>query len=330
VVLLPPPIGKLPELKPAWISKDWSGRSRAASWRAHGEMVEAAAALAGLLAWYYRGARRPPTTDCGASPASAVAASGGQDGGVPPVNVLSLFSGIGGLELGLERAGMTVVGQVEIDEFCRRVLAKHWPEVPRHDDVRTCVEWWRGESRPPVRVVAGGPPCQPSSRAGRRLGDADPRWGWPWLFDVVRAVEPQLVIVENPPAILDVLDGDAFGWILGELATLGFDADWSVLSACAMGAPHTRERLFLVAHADGRNGSPRLGAGQETPLPPLDLRSGAWADRGDGFVEAASRGRRVVDGLPDELEPARVKALGNAVVPQVAEHVGRLVMAAAA
>lgn len=244
------------------------------------------------------------------------------------MNVLSLFSGIGGLELGLERAGMTVVGQVEIDPFCRRVLAKHWPEVPRHDDVRTCVDWWRGEPRPAVHVVAGGPPCQPASRAGRRLGDADPRWGWPWLFDVVRAVEPQLVIVENPPAILDVLYGDAFGWILGELATLGFDADWSVLSACAMGAPHTRERLFLVAHPDGVDGTPRLGSGKEAAVSPVDLRSGAWADSGDGFVEAASRSRRVADGVPDELEPARVKALGNAVVPQVSEYVGRLVMEA--
>src|SRR5262249_53489461 len=147
-----------------------------------------------------------------------------------PLTVLELFAGIGGLSLGLERAGMTVVGQVEIEPFCRRVLARHWPHIERHDDVRTAVDWWTGSERPRVRVAAGGPPCQPASRAGTRLGMADPRWGWPWFLDVVRAVEPDYIIVENPPALLDLHRGDAFGWILGQLANLGFDADWSVLS----------------------------------------------------------------------------------------------------
>ena len=103
------------------------------------------------------------------------------------MNVLSLFSGIGGLELGLERAGMTIVGQVEIDDYCRRVLAKHWPEVPRHDDVRTCIQWWRSEPRPahdawpngewhlsdprpPVDLICGGFPCQDISKAGNVQG----------------------------------------------------------------------------------------------------------------------------------------------------------------
>ena len=93
------------------------------------------------------------------------------------MNVLSLFAGIGGLDLGLERAGMTVVGQVEIEPFCQRVLAKHWPEVPRHDDVRTAVEWWMGGARPAVDVVCGGFPCQPFSVAGEGRGVADERWG---------------------------------------------------------------------------------------------------------------------------------------------------------
>lgn len=246
------------------------------------------------------------------------------------MNVLSLFSGIGGLELGLERAGMTVVGQVEIDPFCRRVLAKHWPEVLRHDDVRSAVAWWRGDSRPTVRLVAGGPPCQPASRAGRRLGDGDPRWGWPWLFDVVRGVEPEVVVVENPPALLDLFGGDAFGWILGELATLGFDAEWSVLSACAVGAPHVRERLFVVAYTAGGNGTPRLGNRPGGALEALNGGAGQWLHPVDGLMEATRRSGRVADGIPDELEPARVKALGNAVVPQVSELVGRLIMAGAA
>jgi DNA (cytosine-5)-methyltransferase 1 len=243
------------------------------------------------------------------------------------MNVLSLFSGIptGGLELGLERAGMTVVGQVEIDEFCRRVLAKHWPEVPRHDDVRTAVEWWLGAARPRVDVVCGGFPCQPFSTAGLRLGVGDPRWGWPWMRAVIRALRPRFVVVENVAALLD--DADAFGWLLGDLAEDGFDADWSVLSACAVGAPHTRERLFLVAYPDGGDGQARLGAGslRPGPVPDFDDRARAWRDRVDWSLATSRSDDREVDGSARWL----VAAGGDAVVPQVAEHIGRLVMGAA-
>lgn len=244
------------------------------------------------------------------------------------MNVLSLFAGIGGLDLGLQRAGMTVVGQVEIDPFCRKVLAKHWPDVERHDDVQTAVDWWQSRRRPRVDVVAGGFPCQPFSSAGRRRGVADERWGWPWMADVVRAIRPRHVIVENVPALVD--DADAFGWLLGDLAALGFDAEWSVLTACSVGAPHVRSRLFLVAYTDGGDGSPRLGIGEGRQVQPEHGEPSPWPDPVDGIVAAHGHGVRVADGGSAELEPARVKALGNAVVPQVGEYVGRLVMAGAA
>jgi DNA (cytosine-5)-methyltransferase 1 len=241
------------------------------------------------------------------------------------VNVLSLFSGIGGLELGLERAGMTVVGQVEIDEFCRRVLAKHWPEVPRHDDVRTCVEWWLGDSRPTVDLVCGGFPCQPFSISGAQLGMGDERWGWPWFADVVRRVRPCYVLVENVTALL--ADSDAFGRMLSDLAELGFDADWSVLSACAVGAPHTRERLFLVAYAAGEFRPTRMAKKQRGNGSPSVRPGGngehAWS-RPRVWMEAARPAHRVADGPTHRM----VAAGGNAVVPQVAEHVGRLILAA--
>jgi DNA (cytosine-5)-methyltransferase 1 len=242
------------------------------------------------------------------------------------MNVLSLFAGIGGLELGLERAGMTTVGQVEINPFARSVLERHWPEVPRHDDVRTAPTWWASQQRPQVDVVCGGFPCQPFSTAGRRRGIADERWGWPWMADVIRLVGPRYVLVENVAALLN--DTDAFGWLLGDLATLGFDARWGVLPACAVGAPHTRDRLFLLAHTHRLDGAPRLGIGQEgRPLPGRNRSANPWTHPIDGFMAATPQPGRVADGLPRGLDADRVTALGNAVVPAVTEYLARFVLA---
>lgn len=229
---------------------------------------------------------------------------------------LSLFSGIGGLDLGLDRAGMTCVGQVELDPWCRTVLDRHWPEVPKHDDVRTAVDWWTARPRPAVRLVAGGFPCQPFSRAGRRRGVGDPRWGWPWFRDVVRAVRPEYVLVENVPGLLD--DSDAFGWVLGDLAADGFDADWTVLSACAMGAPHTRERLFLLAYPPRERVVQRRWLQLPSNLDP-QRHLHHWATQPEPH--------RVADGVPRRVD--RNAALGNAVVPAVGEFIGRLITAAA-
>jgi DNA (cytosine-5)-methyltransferase 1 len=233
------------------------------------------------------------------------------------LNVLSLFAGIGGLELGLERAGMTTVGQVEIDEYCRRVLAKHWPDVPKHDDVRTTPDWWTSEPRPRVDVVCGGFPCQPFSPAGLQRGTADERWGWPWFADVIRAVRPSYIVVENVAALLR--HADAFGWLLGDLAELGFDADWCVLSACSVGAPHRRRRLYLVAYPASTGLQGLHEAGRR-----VDLQSASaivWRDwPGEPAVA------RVADGIPRRLVLDEIRSLGNAVVPQVAEYVGRLIV----
>lgn len=246
------------------------------------------------------------------------------------MNVLSLFSGIGGLELGLERTGMTTVGQVELDQFCRSVLQRQWPEVPRHDDVRTAPEWWRSTVRPAVDVVVGGPPCQPFSRLGLGRGVGDARWGWPWMEDVVRAVRPRYVVMENVADLVrDRRYRDAFGAVLGGLADLGFDAEWSLLSACSVGAPHTRERLFLVAYPARHDGEQPL----HLPAAVSGGRAGAGAAggeaRADWWVSEPLVGR-VAHGLPKRLVAPHLHALGNAVVPQVAEHIGRLVVSHAA
>jgi len=230
------------------------------------------------------------------------------------MNVLSLFAGIGGLELGLERAGMTVVGQVEINPFCRQVLAKHWPDVPRHDDVRTAVEWWESETRPNVDIVCGGFPCTDISNAGKRAGIGGQQSGlWRAMRDTVSHLRPRFVLVENVAA-LTVRGLDT---VLADLAAIGFDAEWSTVSACSVGAPHTRERLFILAHAESFGWEWWRGSGQGQALlepegcVPESVRS--WA------AESAPLG--VAYGLPGRVD--RLTALGNAVVPAVAERIGR-------
>ena len=157
----------------------------------------------------------------------------------------SLFAGIGGMDLGLERAGMECRWQVEIDPYARRVLERHWPSVRRHDDVRTFPpddsDDWR------VDLIAGGFPCQDISQANHRgLGLDGERSGlWTEFARVLRVVRPRFAVVENVPRLL----ARGFGRVLGDLATLGFDAEWMVLPAASLGAAHGRYRLFILAHA---------------------------------------------------------------------------------
>lgn len=283
------------------------------------------------------------------------------------LNVMSLFSGIGGLELGLERAGMRVVGQVEIDPYCRRVLAKHWPEVPRWPDVHSCVRWWRREPRPTVDLVCGGFPCQPVSVAGSQLGEDDERWLWPAMAAVVRAVRPRYVLAENVPGLLAANDGAAFDAVVGDLAACGYSVEWDCVPASAVGAPHLRDRVFIVASGVGlpsglrwgevadpaSQGSsdrtvPRRGLGtarrleleRRLPVPDDDGErlQEQWepvADDGGGalgwhFPQRADRWPaepdvgRVAYGVPDRVD--RLRALGNAVVPAVAQHIGGLIV----
>ena len=219
------------------------------------------------------------------------------------MRVGSLFSGIGGLDLGLERAGMEVVWQVENDEFCQRVLAWHWPDVARFRDVRDC------HALPPVDLIAGGFPCQEISRSGVRTGLAGKHSGlWTEFARIIRQLRPRFVLVENVPEVLV----RGAGIILSDLAASGYDAEWDCLPAAAFGAPHLRAREWILAYPRGfRDGKEdTIFAGRAQP----SLRT--WWDAEPGVAVLA-------DGLSDRLA---VRGLGNAVVPQVAEHVGRLIM----
>lgn len=239
--------------------------------------------------------------------------------GRPAVNVLSLFSGIGGLELGLERAGMAVVGQVEIDPFCRSLLARHWPEASRHDDVRTAAAWWTGRQRPTVDLVCGGFPCQDISNAhtnGERLALNGSKSGlWSSYREVVAAVEPRWVVVENVSAWERWVPG-----VRGDLHALGYASVPVQVSAGSLGAPHRRPRVLVVAHANGEGEPLRAIHAEVASLRPVPRGGGHWRQPFTGAV-------RVADGSAGRMDGARRRALGNAVVPAVTEWIGRLIVA---
>jgi DNA (cytosine-5)-methyltransferase 1 len=234
------------------------------------------------------------------------------------MNVLSLFSGIGGLELGLKRAGMTVVGQVEINPYCRRVLAKQWPEAAQHDDVRTAAAWWASRARPAVDLVCGGFPCQDISNGhtnGVRLGLDGPKSGlWSEYRDLVGELGPRWVVVENVSAWERWVPG-----VRGDLHRLGYASVPVQVSAGSLGAPHRRPRVLVVAHANGEGEPLRAIHAEVAGLRPVPRGSGHWRQPFTGPL-------RVADGVPGRLDGARRRALGNAVVPQVSEFIGRLIV----
>jgi len=235
-----------------------------------------------------------------------------------PITVVSLFAGIGGFDLGLERAGMQVKWQVEIDPFCRAVLAKHWPEVKRYEDVRTV----RSELEP-VDLVVGGDPCQRNSNAWRH-GDGDPSLGLQFLR-VVDSLRPRLVLRENPTAVRR----DApWPWhrFKTALEQFGYAVVPFRVRSCCVGADYRRDRLFLLAeHASAQR--PRLEGDEREILARTDEgRQDANVTGSDRWY-AAPRICRGADGIPHRVDRCRV--LGNAVVPDIAEFIGSRLMAAA-
>jgi len=236
------------------------------------------------------------------------------------LKVLDLFSGIGGFSLGLERTGgFETVAFCEIDPFCRRVLAKHWPNVRQFKDVTKL----RGEDVGPVDVITGGFPCQDISPAGLKQGLDGERSGlWREFARLIGELRPIFAIVENSAALLD----RGLGEVLGDLASLGYDAEWHCIPACAVGAPHIRDRTWVVAHTDegGRRASrpsavevastARIVTSRQ--LDAAKARAPHWPDR--------SSIPGIADGLPSLVD--RGAALGNAVVPQIPELIGRAIL----
>jgi len=255
----------------------------------------------------------------------------------------SLFSGIGGLELGLERAGLgPVAWQVEIDPFCREVLARHWPDAARHTDVRSV----GASTLAPVDLICGGFPCQDVSGAGlgRGLAEGTRSGLWYEYRRIVGELRPRVVVVEN------VASGKA-RWLCevrSDLHALGYGTRAYALSAADVGAPHLRRRIFVVANGNGNGSQGREQAGAATGavgrggapgrhrFPPMRGDAAGWAEYvAAGGPEPALR--RGADGVsaglgnaPVEADDARaaerLAALGNAVVPQCGEVIGRVLL----
>lgn len=225
----------------------------------------------------------------------------------------SLFSGIGGMDLGLERAGMQCAWQVEIDAFCRKVLTKHWPNVPKFNDVRECGK----HNLEPVDLIAGGFPCQDISFAGKGTGINGERSGlWGEFARIISDLRPRFVLVENVTALLNRGMGD----VLGALAGGGYDAEWSVMRSCELQAPHMRPRLFIVAYpSQERRGRRRL-----IWTPEASLEIGGCDSEHVRPWSIESGVPRVAYGVANRVD--RVRAIGNAVVPQVAEWIGKRIL----
>lgn len=198
---------------------------------------------------------------------------------------MSLFTGIGGLDLASEMAGFTTVGQCEFADYPYRVLQKHWPNISKWKDVHglTAADFTARTGLTTVTILSGGFPCQPHSVAGKRKASADERDLWPEFRRVIGEIKPRWVVAENVPGLLTSEDGRFFRGILRDFAEMGFDVGWCTYGACDVGAPHRRERIGIVAYG---NGTRKL-------QPSWSVREfGGWA--GNGGEDVADTGYKGV------------------------------------
>ena len=239
------------------------------------------------------------------------------------LTVGSLFSGIGGLELGLERAGMQIKWQVEIEPYAKKIIAQHWPDVTRYGDVRDV----GAHNLEPVDLICGGFPCQDVSlaTAGKRKGLGGKRSTlWSEFARLISEIRPRWVLAENVPGLLSANDGEFFGTILRNLAEIGYNAEWDCIPAAAFGAPHIRYRMLIVAHPTSVGLEETRPRGMYERTEQYLHKTAGIDERGQWTIEPDMG--RVANGIPNRVD--RIKCLGNAVVPQVAEYIGRRIVEA--
>lgn len=250
---------------------------------------------------------------------------------MPDLTHLSLFSGIGGLDLAAEWAGFRTVGQCEWADYPTKVLEKHWPSVPRWRDIRTLTKesFYERTGLRTVDVISGGFPCQPFSVAGKRRGTEDDRYLWPEMLRVISEIRPAWVIGENVAGIVTM----ALDTALSDLENIGYTCQSFIVPACAVDAPHRRDRCAIVAYGDSaglqapwtqQQAAGIAGSGTDVartdsnrPEEPgqqgIPARQRNSTANGSWWAAEPNVGR-VVHGVPFRVD--RLKCLGNAVVPQ--------------
>lgn len=238
------------------------------------------------------------------------------------MKILDLFSGIGGFSLGLERAGMRTIAFCEVDPVCRRVLQKHWPDVPIFEDVKTLSAKDIHET---VDVICGGFPCQDISLAGKGAGLSGERSGlWYEYRRLIEEIRPRYVVIENVAA----LRSRGLDQVLWSLTEIGYSAEWHCIPARAVGAPHQRDRVWIVAYPMRSRSEAWLSAerhgkkGYSEIAYHFSNRLARWT--GSSIWTTEPNVGRVAHGVPGRVD--RLKQLGNAVVPQIPELIGRAII----
>jgi DNA (cytosine-5)-methyltransferase 1 len=246
------------------------------------------------------------------------------------LKVLDLFSGIGGFSLGLERTGgFETVAFCEIEKFPQKVLAKHWPDIPIYNDVMELTnDRLRADGIFPD-IITGGFPCQDISVAGNQkgMGEGTRSGLWSECARLVGEIRPRYAIFENVTALLSGADGKWFERVLWDLSEVGYDAEWHCIPASHVGAEHQRDRVWILAHPRSeRQQKPRRC------IKSLNSEKDSYREA-SGIVDAFQTNSLpfVCDrhnGVSKELAKAGLKALGNAVVPQIPELIGRAILEA--
>ena len=282
------------------------------------------------------------------------------------MNHLDLFSGIGGFSLGLEKVGFKTIAFCEREEYCRLLLQKHWKGVKIYNDIKKL----QGKDiKEPVDILTGGFPCQPYSVAGKQKGTNDDRYLWPEMFRVIKEVKPTFIIAENVRGLINIQDGMVFETVCSDLESEGFEIQTFIIPAAGVGAPHKRERVYIVGYSK-HNGSltskikrgnnkinDRTEEGENTTLEPKrtsrsgddvalensrrELHEGSSVrekNENENRKEITDQHQRssgtpwrswefepdvgrVANGVPGRAH--RLRGLGNAIIPKIAEKIGR-------
>lgn len=256
----------------------------------------------------------------------------------------SLFSGIGGFDLAAERAGCTNVFQVENDPWCQSILKKNFPSVKIHGDIKNFKTKAYANK---IDLITGGFPCQPFSIAGKQKGKADNRYLWPEMLRVIKDIKPKFIIGENVFGIIKL----ALDQVLSDLETCGYITETFVIPACAKNAPHRRDRVWIIAYQkaiqnkliryyntlekDSRSKNSKVmvfsntSGNRRTQFKYAQIHDKAHRDnrrivKSRNYWQSEPRMGRVLDGVSHRMD--RIKGLGNAIVPQVAEEIIRVLV----